>query len=99
MHGSIRNMSTLPFPVQTVSASPVAKPLVPVEGLHVLHLFYTVDQALWRSLGADEQNAAKENFTRLVRTIRSHPRTQLLVFSVVTLQGRPRLHDADARPA
>jgi len=73
-------MSTLPFPAQTAPA----KALVPVEGLHVLHLFYTVDHVLWRSLGTEEQNAAKENLVRLVQAVRSHPRTQLLVFSVVT---------------
>lgn len=73
-------MPTIPFPVQTAPA----KALVPVEGLHVLHLFYTVDHALWRSLGTEEQNAAKEDLVRLVQAVRSHPRTQLLVFSVVT---------------
>ncbi len=94
------NMSTIPFPVQT-AATP-AKPLVPIEGLHVLHLYYTIDQAMWRSLGTDEQSAAKENFTRLVESVRAHPRTQLLVFSVVTPKAdlgfmllTPDLHDAN----
>ena len=82
--------TTIPFP----SSAPVAaaatapavgvKPLVPVEGLHVLHLYYTVDHALWRTLDEGEQRAAITDFTKLVQSIRSHPRTQLLTFSVVT---------------
>jgi chlorite dismutase len=81
-------MSTIPFPASAPAAAPTAtggvKPLVPVEGLHVLHLYYTVDHGLWRTLSGEEQRAARVNFTKLVQTIRSHPRTQLLVFSVVT---------------
>jgi hydrogen peroxide-dependent heme synthase len=60
------------------------KPLIPVEGLHVLHLYYTVDHGVWQTYGPDEQAAAKARLTTLVQTIRSHPRTQLLAFSVVT---------------
>ncbi|MFZ4766361.1 MAG: chlorite dismutase family protein, partial [Roseimicrobium sp.] len=60
------------------------KPLVPAEGLHVVHLFYTVDHGLWQLLGADEQAAARSRFTALVQSIRSHPRTQLILFSVIT---------------
>lgn len=60
------------------------KPLVPAEGLHVVHLFYTVDHGLWQTLSADEQQEARTRFTQLVQTVRSHPRTQLLIFSVVT---------------
>jgi hydrogen peroxide-dependent heme synthase len=81
-------MSTIPFPVSApaAAASPAGgvKPLVPIEGLHVLHLYYTVDHALWRTLSGEEQRAATKDFTKLVQSIRSHPRTQLLVFSVVT---------------
>jgi chlorite dismutase len=75
-------MSTTPFP----SSSPAAaiKPLVPAEGLHVIHLFYTIDHGLWRMMSDDEQRAAKTGFTEVVQAIRSHPRTQLLTFSVVT---------------
>lgn len=75
-------MSTTPFP----SSSPAAaiKPLVPAEGLHVIHLFYTIDHGLWRMMSDDEQRAAKTGFTEVVQAIRSHPKTQLLTFSVVT---------------
>ncbi|HEY2572708.1 MAG TPA: hydrogen peroxide-dependent heme synthase [Verrucomicrobiaceae bacterium] len=93
-------MSTVPFVAP--ATNPPAKPLIPVEGLQVIHLYYTVDHALWRSLGSDEQKAAKENFTRLIQSVRSHPRTQLLVFSVVTPKAdlgfmllTPDLHDAN----
>ncbi len=77
-------MSTIPFPASSPAAADAVKPLVPVEGLHVLHLYYSVDHALWRTLDADEQRASVKDFTKLVQTIRSHPRTQLLTFSVVT---------------
>ena len=60
------------------------KPLVPSEGLHVLHLFYTVDHGLWRMLSPEEQQSARSHFAGLVQTVRAHPRTQLLIYSVVT---------------
>jgi hydrogen peroxide-dependent heme synthase len=75
-------MSTTPFPSN--SPAPILKPLVPAEGLHVLHLYYTVDHGLWETFSSEEKRAAKVNFTELVQTIRSHPRTQLLTFSVLT---------------
>lgn len=75
-------MSTTPFPA--VASAPEVKPLVPVEGLHVLHLFYTVDHGLWQTFSDEEQREAKTRFSELVQTIRSHPRTQLLTFSVAT---------------
>lgn len=77
-------MSTIPFPTATPAAEGAVKSLIPIEGLHVLHLYYTVDHGLWRTLPPDDQRSASVNFTKLVQTIRSHPRTQLLVFSVVT---------------
>jgi hydrogen peroxide-dependent heme synthase len=93
-------MSTIPFP-SSAAAAPI-KALIPVEGLHVIHLFYTVDQALWQSLDQEGQRAAKENFTRLVQQVRAHPRTQLLVYSVITPKAdiglmllTPDLHDAN----
>jgi hydrogen peroxide-dependent heme synthase len=92
-------MSTTPFPLSPAEGP---KPLVPVEGLHVLHLYYTVDHTLWRSLSADEQRQAKTRFTELAKTIRSHPRTQLVMFSVVTPKAdlgfillTPDLNDAN----
>jgi len=80
-------MSTIPFPSNAQDAAataPALKPLVPAEGQHVLHLYYTIDQGLWQSLSGEEQREAKAGFAQLVQTIRSHPRTQLLTFSVVT---------------
>jgi len=76
-------MSTIPFP-SPAAAESTLKPLAPAEGLHVLHLFYTIDQGLWQTLSNDEQREAKGAFAQLVQTIRAHPRTQLLAFSVVT---------------
>lgn len=92
--------STIPFP----SAQPTSelKPLIPAEGLHVVHLYYTLDHGLWQTLTNEEQQAAKTRLATLVQTIRSHPRTQLLTFSVVTPKAdlgfmlmTPDLHDAN----
>src|SRR4051794_26241433 len=95
-------MSTIPFPAAAANASSL-KPLLPVEGLQVLHLYYTVDHGLWQSLGDGERNAAKGRFLELVQSIRSHPRTQLLTMSIVTPKAdigfmllTPDLHDANA---
>ena len=93
-------MSTSPQPdAQTVEPP---KPLLPVEGLNVLHLYYTINHALWRSLNGEERQAARTHFTELVQTIRNHPRTQLLIFSVITPKAdigfmllTPDLHDAN----
>jgi peroxiredoxin len=78
--------STIPFPSTSATAQPATalKPLIPVEGLHVVHLYYTVDHGLWQTLTSDEQQEAKTRLAKLVQTIRSHPRTQLLTFSVIT---------------
>jgi chlorite dismutase len=93
-------MSTTPFPSQAPTEAP--KLLIPAEGLHVLHLYYTIDHGMWQTLSGEEQRTAKTNFTQLVQTIRSHPRTQLLTFSVVTPKAdlgfmllTPDLHDAN----
>ncbi len=92
-------MSTTPFPATSNDA---IKPLIPVEGLNVLHMFYTIDHGLWDSLSSEEQREAKTHFATLVQTIRSHPRTQLLTFSIVTPKAdigfmllTPDLHDAN----
>ncbi len=92
--------STIPFPQAQPSTE--LKPLIPVEGLHVVHLYYTVDHGLWQTLAPEEQQAAKTKLASLVQAIRSHPRTQLLAFSVVTPKAdlgfmlmTPDLHDAN----
>ena len=94
-------MSSNPSPAASANASPL-KPLLPAEGLHVLHLYYSVDHGLWQLLNDAERDAAKKRFVELVQAIRSHPRTQLLVMSVVSPKAdvgfmllTPDLHDAN----
>jgi chlorite dismutase len=89
-------------PQSNAQAVEPPKPLLPVEGLNVLHLYYTIDQARWRTLRPEDQQAARTNLAELVQSIRSHPRTQLLVLSVVTPKAdlgfmllTPDLHDAN----
>lgn len=76
-------------------------PLVPSEGWHVLHLFYSVDQGQWSLLSEGEQREAKTRLTELVQEIRSHKDTQLLIYAVATPKAdlgfmllTPDLHDA-----
>ena len=76
-------------------------PLIPAEGWHVLHLFYSIDQGQWSLLSEGEQREAKTRLTELVQEIRSHKDTQLLIFAVATPKAdlgfmllTPDLHDA-----
>lgn len=59
------------------------RPVLPTEGMHVLHLFYHIDQSQWSLLADEEKREAKTAFTRLVQEIRSTPQTQLLTFAMV----------------
>lgn len=95
-------MSTTPFPADAAANVEGLKPLIPIEGLHVLHLFYSVEHGAWSMLSREEQREAKVRFAELVQRIRSHPRTQLLTFSVVSPKAdlgfmllTPDLHDAN----
>jgi chlorite dismutase len=78
-------------------------PVVPVEGWHVLHLFYKVEHGQWAILSPEERITAKTNLTELVQEIRATPDTQLLVFSMVSPKSdlgfmllTPDLHTANA---
>lgn len=59
-------------------------PLVPAEGWHVLHLYYSIDHGQWSTLTESEQREAKTKLTELVQEIRSHKDTQLLTFAVAS---------------
>jgi len=64
--------------------SDLIPPVVPVEGRHVLHLFYKIEYGQWSLLNANEQLRAKTNLTALAQEIRATPETQLLTLSVVS---------------
>src|SRR5438067_1423758 len=59
-------------------------PVVPVEGWHVLHLFYRIEYGQWQLFSDEEKRRAKTNLAALVREVRATPDTQLLTFSVVS---------------
>jgi chlorite dismutase len=61
-----------------------ASPLIPVEGLHVMHLFYHIDHGQWQLLTDGERHDAKVRFTKFVQEIRTTPDTQLLAFAIAT---------------
>ncbi len=78
-------------------------PVVPVEGWHVLHLFYKIEYGQWSLNSSDEALEAKTNLTALVQEIRATPDTQLLTFSIVSPKAdlgfmllTPDLHVANA---
>ena len=59
------------------------KPLSPQEGWHVQHLFYHVNHGEWSVFDESEKAAAKAKLESTIASIRSHPDTQLLAFSMV----------------
>jgi len=78
------------------------KPLSPLEGWHVLHLFFHINHSQWSLLDDAEKAEAKMNYVKLVQTIRTHPDTQLITFSMIGPKSdlgfmllTPDLHDAD----
>jgi peroxiredoxin len=78
------------------------KPLSPLEGWHVLHLFFHVNHSQWSIFDESERVEAKAKYVKLVDSIRSHPDTQLITFSMIGPKSdigfmllTPDLHDAD----
>ena len=63
---------------------PSLDPLLPAEGLHVLHLFFRVDYTAWDLLESSQRIAAKTALASLIQEIRATPATQLLTFSIVS---------------
>ena len=59
-------------------------PILPTEGRHVLHLFFKVDQTVWRYFDPEEQQERLQALEDLVNDVRGLPETQLLSFSMVT---------------
>ncbi len=82
---------------------PNTSAVVPVEGWHVLHLFYRIEHGQWALLSPEEQIAAKTALTELIQEIRATDSTQLLIFSMVSPKSdlgfmllTPDLHTANA---
>ncbi len=63
---------------------PSLDPVFPVEGRHVLHLFFRIDYSAWDLLESNQRIAAKTALASLVQEIRATPATQLLTFSIVS---------------
>ncbi len=59
-------------------------PLVPAEGWHVMHLFYSIDHSQWSLLSEGEKRQAKTQLSELVQEIRAHKDTQLLTYAIAT---------------
>jgi len=52
--------------------------LVPAEGWHVMHLFYSIDHSQWSLLSESEKREAKTELSELVQEIRAHKDTFLM---------------------
>lgn len=65
-----------------LASSPI--PILPTEGRHVLHLFFKVDQTVWRYFDQEEQQERLQALEALVKEVRGLPETQLVSFSMVT---------------
>ena len=83
--------------------TPAPEPVLPIEGRHVLHLFFRVDYSAWDLLDGAQKIEAKTTLAALVQEVRATPDTQLLTFSVVSPKAdlgfmllTPDLHVADA---
>lgn len=59
-------------------------PLIPQEGWIVQHLFYTLDHGFWAALTPEEKRERTDRLTATLASIRAHPKTQLLHFSMVS---------------
>ena len=64
--------------------TPLLDPILPVEGRHVLHLFFRVDYGAWDLLEGTQRIAAKTALASLVQEIRATTATQLLTLSIVS---------------
>ena len=79
-----------------------SKPIVPQEGWHVQHLFFSLNHTNWASMEEDQQESARKHLEGTIARIRKHPDTQLLAFSMVGPKSdlgfmilTPDLQDAD----
>ncbi|MCA1964472.1 MAG: chlorite dismutase family protein [Prosthecobacter sp.] len=77
-------------------------PIIPQEGWIVQHLFYSIDHGFWAALTPEEKAERTARLHETVQRIRSHPKTQLLSFSMVSPKSElgfmlltPNLQDAD----
>lgn len=66
------------------SAMQALPEILPIEGRHVLHLFFRVEYSLWDVLDGRGRIAAKTALAELVQEIRATPATQLLLLSMVS---------------
>lgn len=78
------------------------EPVLPSQGLHVLHLFFQFSRARWEAMDAIARGDARVAFVEEIARIRALPRTQLLAFSVVGARAQlgfmlltPDLQEAD----
>jgi chlorite dismutase len=63
---------------------PALPAILPFEGRHVLHLFYRLEQDVWRDLDPKERQELQISLVGLVAEIKGLPDTQLLPLSIVT---------------
>ncbi len=77
-------------------------PLIPSEGLNVLHLFYELNYGAWELLSPEEKSQRKQAFINLIQEAKGKEKTQV---STISMIGRadlgimiiaPDLHEVNA---
>ena len=64
--------------------APLSMPILPIEGRHVLHLFFRIDYSAWNYFNEEEQREKLCGLEKLMTEIKALSDTQLLNFSMVT---------------
>lgn len=79
-----------------------SSPILPNEGLHVIHLYLRMEHVEWQFLDASERQQRRARLDSVVTELRALPRTQVLPYSVVSAKSdlafmvlTPDLHTAD----
>lgn len=82
--------------------SDVLSPLVPTEGLAVLHLFYRVNRGVWEAMELNSRLEAKKRFEALITEAKAQPQTQVIPIAMISRADlgfmivAPDLHQVNA---
>jgi hydrogen peroxide-dependent heme synthase len=59
------------------------KPMIPLEGLPVLHLFYDLNRSVWDSLASAEQQTGRQRLEALVQEARGWEKFQVITLAMI----------------
>lgn len=58
-------------------------PIIPTEGMNVLHLFFNLNATAWQSLSEEQKNQGKQNLLDVVQEAKSLEKTQVMTISML----------------